>query len=109
MRALHPFAHLSVCQEELTYALDAAGQVYIFGKGPSGQFTGTCRRETFRGWNKVGSGLPLYGCRAAHSLAHMYTPAHARMRFTLVDDVSLAKWHLAYLVAHDTCVREGFR
>ena len=40
-------------QEELTYALDAAGQVYIFGRGPSGQYTGKVRRETFRGFTKV--------------------------------------------------------
>ena len=40
-------------QEELTFSLDAAGQVYIFGLGQAGQFSGQCRRDKFRGWTKV--------------------------------------------------------
>ena len=35
------------------YALDAAGQVYLFGSGPTNAFSGACRRDGFRGWNKV--------------------------------------------------------
>ena len=54
-------------QEELTYALDAAGQVYIFGRGASRQFKNKARRETFRGFTKVCS-VHLHRHRSVLSL-----------------------------------------
>lgn len=33
--------------------MDVAGQVYIFGKGKAGQFTGKPKRDAFRGWTRI--------------------------------------------------------
>ena len=49
-------------EEEFTYAMDAAGQVYIFGKGRAGQFQAPPRRDGFRGWSRVRAAAAACWC-----------------------------------------------